>query len=151
MKQAALWAAAIAAAASLLVAAGYHSRDPDSALYAKLSASLAEQPPSRWIAPEWGGEWDHEGLFREHPVGILIPPAILIRAGFPPEQAAYVINMLYQAIAIVLIPLVAGFVLKAIRSSRCSFAFSRCCTPRIARARTRNGTPCSLPPSASSC
>lgn len=113
MKQAVLWAAAIAAAASLLVAAGYHSRDPDSALYAKLSASLAQQPLSRWIAPEWGGEWNHQGLFREHPVGILIPPALLIRAGFPPEQASYVVNMLYQAMVIVLLPAVASFVVRA--------------------------------------
>jgi hypothetical protein len=116
MKQAVLWSAAIVIAAGLLVASGYRSRDPDSALYAKLSASLAGQPVSRWIAPEWRGEWNLEGLFREHPVGILILPAALIRAGFPPEQAPYVVNMLYQALAIVLIPAVAGFVLKGVEA-----------------------------------
>jgi hypothetical protein len=116
VKHTVLWAAAIAAAAALLVAAGYHSRDPDSALYAKLSASLARQPVSRWIAPEWGGEWNHEGLFREHPVGILVLPAALVRAGFPHDQAAYVVNMGYQAIAIVLIPRVAAFLMKGVEA-----------------------------------
>jgi hypothetical protein len=116
VKTALSWCVAIAAAAALLVAAGYRSRDPDSALYAKLSASLATQPLPRWIAPEWGGEWDHEGLFREHPVGILLPPAALVRAGFPAEQAAYAVNMAYQALAILLIPAVAAFVLKGIEA-----------------------------------
>ena len=116
VKQAALWCAAIVAAAALLVAAGYRSRDPDSALYAKLSASLAQEPLSRWIAPEWRGEWNQQGLFREHPVGILLLPALLIRSGFPPEQAAYVVNMIFQAAAIALIPAVAAFVMRGVEA-----------------------------------
>jgi hypothetical protein len=110
MKTFVLWACAIVTAASLLVATDYRSRDPDSALYNRLSIELARQPPSQWIAPEWGGAWNQDGLFREHPVGILLPPVLLIRAGFPGEQASYVVNMAYQAAAILLIPLVAGFV-----------------------------------------
>jgi hypothetical protein len=108
MKQAFLWSSALAIAASLLVATDYHSRDPDSSLYARLSGELAQQPPSRWIAPEWGGAWNQEGLFREHPVGILLPSVLLIRAGVPAGQAAYIVNMLYQAAVIALIPLVAA-------------------------------------------
>jgi hypothetical protein len=81
-------------------------------LYARLSSELAERPLSRWIAPEWNGAWNLQGLFREHPVGILVPPALLIRAGFPPGQAAYVINMLYQAAVILLIPIVAAVLVK---------------------------------------
>jgi hypothetical protein len=108
MKQAFLWGGAIAIAAVLLVSADYRSRDPDSALYARLSSELAQQPPSRWIAPEWGGAWNQQGLFREHPVGILLPSVLLIRAGVPAGQAAYVANMLYQAAVIALIPLVAA-------------------------------------------
>jgi dolichyl-phosphate-mannose-protein mannosyltransferase len=103
-----LWCAALAVAAGLLVAVGMRTRDPDSTLYAKLASDLASQPPSRWIAPEWGGAWDQHGLFREHPVGILIPSVLTIRAGFPRAQAPYAVNMLYQAAVIVLIPLVAG-------------------------------------------
>jgi len=112
IKQALLWSLAIAVAASLLVASDYRSRDPDSSLYARLSGELARQPASRWIAPEWGGAWNQEGLFREHPVGILLPSVLLIRAGVPSGQAAYIVNMLYQAAVIALIPLVAGLVLK---------------------------------------
>lgn len=116
MKPLLAWTAALIVAAGLLVAAGFQSRDPDSALYARLSAELAAQPPSRWIAPEWNGAWDNQGLFREHPVGILIPSVLLIRAGFPSAQAAYAVNLLYQAAVILLIPLVAAAVLPRIES-----------------------------------
>ena len=113
MKVALLWCAALVAAASLLVATDYRSRDPDSALYARISAELAQQPASQWIAPQWGGAWDQHGLFREHPVGILLPSVVLIRLGVPGAQAAYIVNMLYQAAVIALIPLLAGVVLRA--------------------------------------
>jgi hypothetical protein len=112
MRQAFLWCGAIAIAAALLVASDYRSRDPDSSLYARLSGELAQEPPSRWIAPEWRGAWNHEGLFREHPVGILLPPVLLIRAGIPAAQAAYIVNMLYQVAVIALIPLVAGVLVR---------------------------------------
>jgi hypothetical protein len=107
-----LWLAAIGLGAAALVALDYHSRDPDSALYARLSADLSSRPLSKWIAPEWGGAWNTDGLFREHPVGILLPSAVAIRFGFPPEQAAYAVNMLYQAAAILLLPLVAALVMR---------------------------------------
>jgi hypothetical protein len=116
MKSVALWCCALATAASLLVATHYRSRDPDSALYARLSSELARQPASRWIAPEWGGAWDHQGLFREHPVGILLPSVLLIRTGFPAEQAAYAVNMMYQLAVILLIPMVAAFVIERIEA-----------------------------------
>jgi hypothetical protein len=112
MKPFALWCAVLAVAASLLVAADFRSRDPDSALYARLSAELAVRPASQWIAPEWNGAWDQHGLFREHPVGILLPTVLLIRAGFPPGQAAYAVNLLYQAAVLALIPLVAAVLVR---------------------------------------
>jgi hypothetical protein len=112
MRQTILWCGAIAVAACLLVASDYRSRDPDSSLYARLSGELAHEPPSRWIAPEWRGAWNQEGLFREHPVGILLPSVLLIRAGVPAAQATYIVNMLYQAAVIALIPLVAGVLVK---------------------------------------
>jgi hypothetical protein len=112
-KIALLWCAAVVAAASLLIATDYRSRDPDSALYARISTELARQPPSRWIAPEWGGAWDQHGLFREHPVGILLPSVVLIRLGVPGAQAAYIVNMLYQVAVIALIPLLAGVVVRS--------------------------------------
>ncbi len=116
MKHAFLWCCAVAIAASLLVATDYRSRDPDSSLYARISGELAEQPPSRWIAPEWRGAWNQEGLFREHPAGILLPSVVLIRAGIPAGQAAYIVNMLYQVAVIALVPLVAGVVVKGLEA-----------------------------------
>jgi hypothetical protein len=108
MKSALLWMVALAIGAALLVGLDYRSRDPDSALYARLSGDLARRPAAEWIAPQWGGAWNQHGLFREHPVGILLPSVLLIRAGFPPDQAAYAVNMLYQAAVILLLPLLAG-------------------------------------------
>jgi hypothetical protein len=110
MKVGVLWVGALVLAALLVAASGYRSRDPDSALYAKLSAHLASAPLNRWLAPEWKGEWQGEGLFREHPVGILVVPAAGIRLGLPSEQAAYIVNMLYQVGIILLIPLVATLI-----------------------------------------
>ncbi len=110
MKVGVLWVGALVLAALLVAASGYRSRDPDSALYAKLSAHLASAPLNRWLAPEWKGEWRGEGLFREHPVGILVVPAAGIRLGLPSEQAAYIVNMLYQVGIILLIPLVAALI-----------------------------------------
>ena len=117
MRQAFLWCCALAIAAALLVATDYRSRDPDSSLYARLSGELAQQPASRWIAPEWRGAWNQEGLFREHPAGILLPSVLLIRAGIPAGQAAYIVNMLYQAAVIALIPLVAGVAREGLRGA----------------------------------
>lgn len=111
-----LWAAAIATAAALLIATDYRSRDPDSSLYARLSGELARQPVSRWIAPEWNGAWNQQGLFREHPVGILLPSAALVRAGLPDGQAAYIVNLVYQAAVLALIPMLAGFLLHGVEA-----------------------------------
>jgi hypothetical protein len=116
MKAALLWCATLVAAAMLLVAADMRTRDPDSTLYARLASDLADQPASRWIAPQWGGAWDQHGLFREHPVGILIPSVLAIRAGFPREQAPYAVNMLYQAAVVVLIPLVAAALVQRVEA-----------------------------------
>jgi len=110
MKIVLLWLGAVAVAAALLVAAGFRSSDPDSALYAKLAAALSTRPVDRWIAPEWGGEWNLQGPFREHPVGILLLPAAAMRLNVPPEQASYIVNMLYQVAVILLIPAVASYV-----------------------------------------
>jgi hypothetical protein len=115
-RPAVLWLAAVIAAAALLVTTDYTSRDPDSALYAKLAADLAPLPANRWIAPEWGGAWNHQGPFREHPVGILILPVLLIRGGFPPDQSSYVVNMLYQVGVILLIPMVAVVFVKGVEA-----------------------------------
>ena len=112
MKTALVWLAVLLFGAVLLVTTNYQSRDPDSALYARLSADLSRRPAWQWIAPEWGGAWNQQGLFREHPVGILLPSALAARAGFPAAQAAYAVNMAYQAAVILLLPVVAALVMR---------------------------------------
>lgn len=98
-----LWTLSFLIVSAVLVAVGFTSDDPDSALYAALSARLAEGPVSRWIAPEWWGHWDHEGLFREHPVGIFLAPTMLGALGVPAGQAAYIVGIAAGLASIVLI------------------------------------------------
>jgi 4-amino-4-deoxy-L-arabinose transferase-like glycosyltransferase len=87
------WAGCFLLVAALLVGTRFNSDDPDSALYAALSARLSEESPHRWIAPEWWGHWNSEGLFREHPVGVLLLPTILGALGIPGVQAAYIVGI----------------------------------------------------------
>lgn len=101
------WAIAVAAAIALIALTHYTTRDPDSRLHADIAARLSRQPVERWIAPEWWGLWGMHGLYGEHPAGIFLLPAAIARLGFPAEQAAYAVNMLYQAASLVLAVLVA--------------------------------------------
>ncbi len=106
------WAAVVAAAAALLAASGYTSRDPDSTAYSIIGARLAREPLSTWLVPQWWGAWDLEGPFREHPVGILVVPALLARLGYPAEQAAYAVGAAMSALAIVLVGDVAARIVR---------------------------------------
>jgi 4-amino-4-deoxy-L-arabinose transferase-like glycosyltransferase len=95
-REAALWTAAFILVSALLVATRFQSDDPDSALYASISARLADEPVSRWLAPEWWGFWpeaEMTGLFREHPAGVFLLPAALDRLGIPAEQGAYIVGI----------------------------------------------------------
>ena len=95
------WALVLAAGWATLAAVGYRARDPDSRLYAEISARMAEAPSRGWIAPEFPPGWYMSGLFREHPVGLFVPAAVLGVLGYPAAQAAYAMNALYQVLAIV--------------------------------------------------
>ncbi len=97
------WLGALLVASLLLVAVGFESDDPDSALYAALSARLAEGPPSLWIAPQWWGHWEMEGPFREHPAGVFFIPALLGAAGVPGVQAAYIVGLAAGLVSLLLI------------------------------------------------
>jgi 4-amino-4-deoxy-L-arabinose transferase-like glycosyltransferase len=104
-----IWIGALLAASLWIGVAGFTSADPDSALYAGLSARLSEQPVEQWVAPEWWGFWPDAqmtGYFREHPAGLLFLPAALARFGVPAEQAAYVAGLLAAMATVVLIGLV---------------------------------------------
>jgi hypothetical protein len=102
-REAGLWAVLFLVVATWLVATEFTSDDPDSALYAALSARLADGPVSRWIAPEWWGHWDSEGLFREHPAGVFFLPTVLGALGVPGVQAAYIVGLGLAALAVFLI------------------------------------------------
>ncbi len=97
------WAVCFTGVAGLLILTGFTSADPDSALHAALSARLAEGPASRWIAPEWWGEWNSTGLYREHPIGVFLLPVILGWLGLPTVQAAYVVGVGASVVALLLI------------------------------------------------
>lgn len=102
-----VWAIGFVAVSALLVATRFASDDPDSALYADQTARLAAEPVSRWIAPEWWGNWDHDGLFREHPIGVLLVPTMLASIGVPGVQAAYITGI---AAGVICVLLIAGLV-----------------------------------------
>lgn len=102
-REVAIWIVCFLIVSALLVAVRFTSDDPDSALHAALSARLAEGPPSRWIAPEWWGEWDHHGLYREHPAGILFLPTLMGAAGVPAVQASYIVGIAAGLVAVLLL------------------------------------------------
>ena len=105
---AAWWIAALALAAALLAATEYRTRDADSRAYISIATRLAGEPVSRWIAPQWWGAWGGQGLFREHPAGTFIPPALLTRAGYPPAQALFVVSLACQIASLLLVASLAG-------------------------------------------
>jgi hypothetical protein len=107
---AAAWLAAWAVTAFLIGVLHYESRDPDSQLYAGISARFVTEPVVQWIAPQWWGFWNGQGPYCEHPVGMFVVPAALGRAGYPPLQAAYAINALYQVASFALVTLIAASV-----------------------------------------
>lgn len=102
------WVVVLLLAALVLGRLHYKTRDPDSVLYAQIGARLADVPAAQWIAPEWPPGWYMRGLYREHPVGTFLLPALLARLGGSPEQAAYVVNAVYQILIILLLPRLAA-------------------------------------------
>ena len=104
------WGAVLVAGASILALLGYEARDSDSRLYAQIAARMAVQPVASWIAPTFPSGWYLTGLFREHPVGIHILPALLARLGYPALQAALLVNALYQVLSLVLLQRLAATV-----------------------------------------
>ncbi len=101
--EAVAWALALAAGWSALVALDYGARDADSRLYAEIAARMSVAPASEWIAPDFPPGWYMRDLYREHPVGIFVPAALLARTGYPAAQAAYAVNAVYQVLTIVLV------------------------------------------------
>jgi 4-amino-4-deoxy-L-arabinose transferase-like glycosyltransferase len=97
------WLAALVLSALALAALGYQARDADSRLYSEIAAQMAAGPVPRWIAPTFPPGWFSTGLFREHPVGIHLLPALLARLGYPALQASLAVNGVYVALGLVLL------------------------------------------------
>ena len=112
-RERAIWIVCFLVASALLVVTRFTSSDPDSALYASLSAKLSVQPVTHWIAPQWWDLWPqaHQtGYFREHPAGLFLIPAAMGRIGIPPEQASYVFGI---GVALICLLLIASLVAHA--------------------------------------
>ena len=92
-REAWIWAACFLVVSALLVLTHFTSADPDSTLHANLSARLAAGPAAQWMAPEWWGNWELEGLYREHPAGIFLIPTALGALGLPAIQASYIVGI----------------------------------------------------------
>jgi 4-amino-4-deoxy-L-arabinose transferase-like glycosyltransferase len=110
------WGCVLAVAAIMLVVVNVRAADSDSGLHIGFVERLNTLPVSRWIAPEWGGLWGFEGLYREHPIGILIPPLILSKLGFPASQAPFLANAIYQVLSLLIIQNIAATVVPAVEA-----------------------------------
>ena len=104
------WLIALVAAATLLAATGYRTRDPDSRAYIAITTQLVQEPVDRWIAPQWWGAWAGQGRFLEHPAGTFVPPALLARTGYPVAQSLFVVTLACQIVSVlVLVALASRF------------------------------------------
>lgn len=97
------WLLALAGAAVLLAAVSFTTRDADSRVYITIASKLSSEPVSRWIAPQWWGAWGMQGLFREHPIGTFVLPAMLARLGYPAAQASFVITLAAQIASLLML------------------------------------------------
>jgi hypothetical protein len=104
----ATWLTALVVTAALLAATGYRTRDPDSRAYITITTRLADEPVSRWLAPQWWGAFGLQGLFRDHPAGTFVPPALLARAGYPVAQSLFVVTLACQIAALLLMSALAS-------------------------------------------
>lgn len=90
--QAVAWLVTLVLCIAAALITDYRVHDADSRLYGEMAADLAAQPVSRWCAPTWNGHWQRQGLFFEHPPGLIWAGAALVRLHVPAAQALYVVN-----------------------------------------------------------
>jgi hypothetical protein len=105
--QALAWAAALAIAWAVLAGVDFRTKDPDSALHVGIVMDLAGKPARDWLAPEWGGRWDREGRYREHPPGLFILSMPLVAIGYPAAQAPLAVNALFQILSLLFLQQIA--------------------------------------------
>jgi 4-amino-4-deoxy-L-arabinose transferase-like glycosyltransferase len=97
------WAVVVVIAAAVLAGFDYRTRDPDSALHADIVSDLARKPIEGWLAPEWGGHWNRQGWYREHPPGLFLLSMPLVWLGCPAPQAPFVVNAVFQILCLLLL------------------------------------------------
>ena len=102
------WLVALIGTAVLLAATSFTTRDADSRVYITIASRLSSEPLNRWIAPQWWGAWGMQGLFREHPIGTFVLPALLGRAGYPAIQASFVITLAAQIASLLMFVVLAS-------------------------------------------
>lgn len=100
-----VFAIGVVLAATLVALAKPGLRDPDSTLYAAMSSSLATQPLSKWLVPEWPEGRQKSGRFVEHTAVTLWPGAALERIGVTP--GAQVANVLCAGLLLWLVGVLA--------------------------------------------
>lgn len=104
----AAWLTVLIVAATVLAATGYRTRDPDSRAYIAITTRLVDEPTSRWLAPQWWGAFGLQGLFRDHPAGTFVPPALMARAGYPIAQSLFVVTLACQIVSLLLMSALAS-------------------------------------------
>ncbi len=87
----------------------YEYYDSDSSCYSSISQKLAYQPVVTWCAPQWWGHGGNQGLFQDHPPGILWLPAVLVRLGIKGSVAALCANFFYILLSLYFIFKLAEF------------------------------------------
>ena len=106
---AALYALTLALACILVSVFPPGYSDSDSSCYSSLSQKLAFQPIERWCAPQWWGHGYHQGLYQDHPPGILWLSAVLVRLGIKKTVAALCANFIYSLLSLFFIFRLARF------------------------------------------
>jgi hypothetical protein len=104
----AVWLTVLVIAAALLAATGYRTRDADSRAYIAITTHLVDEHASRWIAPQWWGAFGLQGLFRDHPAGTFVAPALLAKVGYPVAQSLFVITLGCQIVSLLLLTALAA-------------------------------------------
>ena len=115
------WGGVLVVAAILLIVVNVRAADSDSGLHIGFVERLNTLPLNQWIAPEWWGLWGFQGLYREHPVGILIPPLILAKLGFPASQAPFLANAIYQVLSLIVIQRIAATLVPVVEARALSW------------------------------
>ena len=92
------WLACALCLHGIAIGFDYKLHDPDSTLYEAIVNQLADQPYSKWLAPQFPEQRFKSGLFLEHTAVFFWPAALLQRLGVP--RGALFANTLYYLLSL---------------------------------------------------